>query len=203
MNQGVIFIAYGLNAQREATAAIKSLRQHHPDWPISVIGDRVLDAAVIDFDDRNSLGRYAKTNLDRITPYDLTLYLDADTRILGNVSGGFSILRDGWDLAIAYSEQQGSDVLWHVSAEERSATIGELGLTPLQLQGGVRWFARNGRVAAFFHAWRNEWERWRGQDQGALLRALWRAPVRLWLLGRAWNNGDLIKHRYGAARRRR
>ena len=72
----------------------------------------------------------------------------------------------------------------------------------LQLQGGMMFWRKNERTRAFFQAWREEWERWKGQDQAALLRALHRTPLKLWLLSNEWNGGSLIEHRYGAARER-
>jgi len=197
---GVVYIAYGWRAVKEAGYSIATLRQHN-DLPVTVIGERVQGAEHVEFDGHNSMGRWAKCNLDRLTPYAHTLYLDADTRIHGNVSAGFTLLQD-WDVAMAPSTVQGDGILWHVSEEEREATYAELGRHLLQLQGGMMFWRKNERTAAFFQAWREEWERWRGQDQAALLRALHRTPLRLWLLSNEWNGGSLIEHRYGAARRR-
>lgn len=205
---GVVYIAYGWRAVKECGYSIATLRQQEPDLPIAVIGEREHGRQGgnrlqhIEFDDHGNAGRWAKVNLDRISQFDYSLYVDADTRVHGGIAEAFGILHDGYDIAIAYSPAQGGDALWHVSEEERTATITELGYQPLQLQGGVIFFRKCEAVKAFFAAWREEWQRWRGQDQGALLRALHRSPVRLWLLGRDWNGGALIEHRYGAARER-
>jgi hypothetical protein len=72
----------------------------------------------------------------------------------------------------------------------------------LQLGGGVFWFVKNERTARFFDLWREEWKRWQGQDQAALIRALQRAPLKVWCLSKMWNGGDVIAHRWGTARRR-
>ncbi len=150
----------------------------------------------------NGTGRWAKLNLDQLSPYDPTLYLDADTRVHGDARAILSILGDGYDLAVAPSTKQGTEALWHIAEDEREATFAELGRDLLQLQGGVIAFRKTAEVHALFAAWREEWQRWRDQDQAALLRALYRCPVRLWLLSNEWNGGALIEHRYGAARRR-
>ena len=198
---GVVYIAYGWRAVKEAGYSIKTLRQHN-DLPVTVIGERVDATRYIAFDDRASRGRWAKCNLYELTPYRRTLYLDADTRVHGALDGGYDILGDGYDIAMSPSPVQGDGILWHVSDEEREATYRELGRNLLQLQGGMMFWRKNARTAAFFQAWREEWGRWRGQDQAALLRALHRTPLRLWLLSNEWNGGSLIEHRYGAARRR-
>jgi len=201
MSAGVCYIAYGLRARQETEQAIKYLRQHH-DWPITVIGERVNGAEHREFEDPAGTGRWAKVNLDALSPYTDTLYLDADTRVHGEIGAGFHILADGFDVVLAPSTKQATDALWHIAEEEREATFAELGRDLLQLQGGVFWFRKSIETAALFAAWREEWQRWRDQDQAALLRALHRQLVRLWLLGNDWNGGVLIEHRYGAARRR-
>ena len=200
VSRGVCYIAYGWRAVKEAGYSIATLRQHN-DLPVTVIGERINGAHHIEFGD-NGIGRWAKVNLDRLSPYDYTLYLDADTRVHGPIGAGFDALHGGWDISICPSTKQGSEALWHVDAEERTATYLEVGANLLQLQGGVFFFRKSPQVHTLFAAWREEWQKWRGQDQAALLRALHRRPVRLWLLDNDWNGGALIEHRYGAARRR-
>jgi len=201
MTRGIVFVVYGLRAQQETAQAVKFLKQHN-DLPVVVIGEDMPGLRSIDFPERDSLGRWAKVNLDNLTPFEYTLYLDADTRVHGDISAGFDIIKDGWDIAMTPSTVQGSGILWHVDKAEREATFLELGQELVQLQGGVMFFRKSTAVSSFFEAWRYEWERWQGQDQGALLRALHQRPVRLWLLNNEWNGGALIEHRYGAARRR-
>jgi len=147
-------------------------------------------------------GRWAKVNLNNLSPFTHTLYIDADTLVHGDLSAGFDILSDGWDAAIVPSQQQGTELLWHVTEEERQATLDELEYEPVQLQGGLFFFQKNEPVDRFFTAWRSEWLRWKGQDQGALLRALKDAPIHIWLLGFPWNGGAIVAHRYGRARER-
>jgi len=146
------------------------------------------------------MSRWAKTNLDQWSPYDDTLYMDADTHTQhSDVEVGFKMLEDGWDMVIVPSEKQGRDWLWHCDDRDRTATLDEVG-TSLQLQAGVFWFRKSEQVARFFEAWRDEWLRFKNQDQGALLRALNRVPVKIWLLGYPWNGGAVVAHNYGTAR---
>ena len=71
---------------------------------------------------------------------------------------------------------------------------------PLMLNTGVMWFRRSERLDRFSQEWRREWRRFKRHDQGALLRALEKCPVRLWLLGRDYNGGEIVEHRFGKAR---
>lgn len=201
MNRGVIFVAYGVNAQREAASAVRSVRTWAPDLEIAVIGQHVngIDS-VIHWPNRDGYGRDAKTSLYELSPFDQTLYLDADTRANADLMTGFRILDDGFDMVIVPSSCRGSDWLWHLGPEERVTTREEHAGQLLTLGGGVIWFAKNERSEAVFRSWREEWLRWQGQDQGALMRAYVKNPSRIWLLSRAWNGGPCIEHRYGAAR---
>lgn len=203
MSIGVCYVAYGANAVRECGMSIRALRHWH-DWPVTVIGEKVIDAdQYIEFKQRDDGGRWAKITADRLSPYECTLYLDADTRPRGNLEHGFELLSNGWDMAITTSEHQnGHDYMWHIDEKERNTTMLELGYQPLQLQGGMMFFRKSARIHALFAAWRNEWVRWRDKDQAALARALARVPVRLWILGAAYNGGALIAHLHGKARAR-
>lgn len=197
MSEGIIYIAYGPRARHEATESIRSLRQH-TDLPVAVVGEPVGGAQHITLADGGWGGRLAKLSLDRLSPWEQTLYLDADTRIQGDISIGFDILADGWELVIAPSTRQGNDLLGNVSKADRQATFVEL-LHPLALQAGVFWWRTCEAMHRLFAAWREEWARFKRHDQGALLRALYRVPVRVWLVGNEFNGGSVIRHLYGRA----
>lgn len=198
--RGIVYIAYGEKAMREAESAISQGRHGYETF---LAGHGIPDKFVHHLYTPLSMAqtaRHQKTQLDLISPYDHTLYLDADTRVTGDLQPGFDLLADGFDMVIVPSSNQGDDLLWHVSEEEREATFDECGYNPLQLQAGVFWFARTMRTKAFFQAWREEWLRWQGEDQGAFTRALRRSPLKLWLLGRPFNGGPVIQHHFGACR---
>jgi len=193
-----MYVVYGHKAHAEATRSIASLRRHHK-WPVLVVGDKpVAGAAHQIFGDRGAPGRWAKVNLDRLAPWKWTLFLDADTRIRGDLSIGFRLLAAGYDLVMAPSRAQRNKGLQHLSREERRVTLDELPLDPLQLNTGVMWFGPG--TARLFELWREEWERWQDKDQGALLRALNRHPIAVALLGWPYNDlrGEVVEHRFGA-----
>lgn len=196
---GVVYVVYGNKAKAEAERSIQALRTHC-DLPVSVIGERIQGTDRIAFPPHDAGGRWAKVNLDKLTPYDLTLYLDADTRPLVDIRKGFEMLRAGWELVLTPSGNQDGEAFWHVSEEERRTTYEELGYVPLQLQAGVMFLRACEAISKLFGAWRSEWLRWSGQDQAALVRALAKSPVRVWLLGRPWNGGAVVAHHFGQAR---
>lgn len=209
MTRGVVYIAYGEAARRECMYSVQSLRKFHSGIHIRVACDEpygLPDVEVwtvpLTFATAFQMSRILKTRLN-YAGWDSTLYLDADTRVNStDILAGFDILESGFDLVIVPSQNQGDDLFWHVDPVERLVTLEEIGYPPLQLQGGVFWFAQNERVDAFFHTWNEEWHRWKGQDQAALVRALHRSPLKVWLIGRAFNGGAVVSHYYGRAKER-
>ena len=148
--------------------------------------------------------RAVKLQIDKLSPWDQTIYLDADTRIGGPVKPLFGILDDGWDMAIVPCLRQREGVFGHVGTEERLQTLAELGGDDLlALQGGVMAFQKSAAVHAFFEEWRREWSRWAEWDQAALMRALVRSPVRIHILPNQYNNnqGRIVRHYFTRARR--
>ncbi|MGD8501655.1 MAG: hypothetical protein PVJ86_13470 [Phycisphaerales bacterium] len=199
MGIGVLYVAFGQKAWQECVFAIETLKKHH-NWPIAVIGDKsVPETHHIKFADIGTPGRFAKVNLYNLSPFSLTLYLDADTRVYGDLSAGFRALEAGWDMAIVPSAKQGEEAFHHLSGEEQAVTLDEIG-TPLQLNTGVMWFVKNRRTKRLWVMWRKEWLRFKDKDQGALHRALVKAPVRVWLMGRAYNGGRIVAHRFGGCK---
>jgi len=200
-SRGVCYVAYGDNAEREANLSIASLRRYC-NYPVAIANDKT---ALVPMPANGELtnaqkSRWAKVNLDAWSPFDLSLYLDADTRVNGSVLAGFDIMQDGYDMAMTPSSNQGGECLWHVDKRERDDTLLELGREPLQLQAGVMFFRKTERTNQLFATWKSEWLRWKGQDQAALLRAMQQVPVKLHLLGRPWNGGAIIAHLFGRAR---
>jgi hypothetical protein len=206
MTHGVCLIAYGEKAEREAQECLASLRQYH-QWPHVMVGNmNSLPNSIAIYqqttDDNIRRSRYAKVTLDQWSPFSDTLYLDADTRVQGDLSVGFEMLEDGFEMLITYSTSQGRENMWHIAPDEREATYTEWECGDLlQLQGGVIWFRKCDNVSNFFEAWRREWLRWRQFDQAALLRALRVAPVKMHILGRPFNGGAVVQHRHGRAAR--
>jgi hypothetical protein len=200
MTHGVLYVVYGPGALREYGYSVESLKRVHPSWTVAVIGSEPVkcDKFILFDGNRGTPGRWAKVNLDRLTPFDDTLFLDADTRVFGDLSVGFHALKNGWDMAIVPSKDA---KFAHLSEDERDTTRYELGDYLVQFNSGVMWFRKTERVRRLFKLWRSEWERWQDKDQGALLRALHQCPVKLWLMGKPFNGGPVVQHRFGGCRR--
>lgn len=203
MSCGVVYVAYGKPARKEARLSIQQFRLFNR-MPVIVISNEPLQRSIkhIHYPNRDKGARQAKLNVNKLSPFQYTLYLDADTRPYQSLKLGFDILADGFDLVIAPSTKQNRDFLWHCDELDRKETVDIYWIAPLALQGGVFYFAKNVRTDAFFESWREEWAKYKNQDQGALLRALHNVPLKVWLLGTCWNGGAIVGHRYGQAKRR-
>jgi hypothetical protein len=199
MMRGVAYVAFGPPAVREVQKSIEGLRQNN-DFPVSVITDSDIKGVdLVRMSDPGPGARRAKLQLPELVGYERCLYLDADTRVRGDVSPLFEPLEAGFDMVITPSSKQHREQLWHLGDEEREHTFRFLrNPWPLVLQGGVFCYARQA-VRALFERWLLEWERRQEADQGALLRALEGEPLKMWLMGaKTWNKCGIIEHRFGA-----
>ena len=193
MTDGVVVIAYGAKAEQEYTGFSRSYSYACNHYPVQMIGG--------DYGAANKpASRRAKVNLFDLSKFDKFVYLDVDTRTRESLTPLFDILADGWDIVICPSSNQDEQTFWHVGEQERNATLNEIGINPLQLQCGVIAVSKNERTRALFQAWALEWMRYSGEDQAAFARALYRAPVKVWMMGYPWNGGAAISHNFGAMR---
>ncbi len=199
MDRGIVYVAFGKNALEAMEASLKTLRKVS-DYPVFIVDENSFR------DDPGFGARWAKLNIDKLVPesWDYVLYLDADTLVRSSIDKGFDILQGGeWDMALTMSLNQGGQSLWHLNGEERLYTQKTLSEAfPLQLQLGVFYFNKEA-CKELFELWREEWKRFKSQDQGAFLRALYRSPIKIWLLGRQYNTpykeNAIIEHLFGRA----
>lgn len=79
--RGVCYIVWGNELDEQLERSIASLRTHHPDLPVHV--ERLTNIT------RAVEGLLQKACMFRLTPFDSTLFLDADTVVLGTLDFGF------------------------------------------------------------------------------------------------------------------
>ena len=202
MNKGVVWVAFGKKAQKEAALSKTSFLKHNR------ASTRVFKELSFPSPEGLSVkqqAHWAKVNVDKWSPYKHTLMLDADTRIKGDLSLGFQMLVKGWEMVMVPSvpNYAGERPFWHLSEPERIETLKELGTgLHVMFNTGVIFFKRTKAVQTLFEAWRSEWLRFKEWDQGAFLRALRKHPVNLWLLGSPFNSrgGEVVNHLFGRAR---
>jgi len=192
--KGVYIVAYGGPARKMAERCIKSIQEHMPDLEIALAADSPLGMGetYLEIPDLDIGGRSVKTQIYELAPkWEYVLYLDADTEVVADISFLFDLLEDGWDMSICINPDKyhiARNMVRPDNKDECEETFKECGTDELiQLQGGMFSFKRNYRTATLFRSWHNEWQRWGKRDQGALLRAMHKHPVKLYMLGNEWN----------------
>jgi Putative glycosyl/glycerophosphate transferases involved in teichoic acid biosynthesis TagF/TagB/EpsJ/RodC len=219
---GILYMCFGAKAATEVRKSMTSLRNLGVSIPVCVVGDTPMRGAqfiewagVCPFDasQRENFqfraGR-VKPQLAELTPFERTLYIDADTEFMSDILGGFEMLGD-IDLALAqellsigqlYNKERAG---WEINIQERDQTIKELGGDPnIQfLNSGVIFFRKCEQVRALFQAWGRQWLRYQQWDeQLALMRAMHECTVKYKALSVDWNHphrnkARIIFHNYG------
>jgi hypothetical protein len=196
LTRGIYVTAFGQPARECAGRLLLSLQRFLPEIPVCFCGSERLggESVFVEQPDSDIGGRGAKLLAYELTPaeWDAVLYLDADTEaISSDLAFYFELIEDGWEFVIckdpmredvAQLPRQKYDAAELADLERRMGT-----LHTLMLNGGVWSFGRNEAVRAFFGRWQLEWEKFGRRDQGALLRALYAGPLRMYVLGNEWN----------------
>jgi hypothetical protein len=189
MKNGVVYIATEGRHLDDARVSAASLKAIHPDLPVALYSDR--PAAAGCFDRVIVVGDLA-SNLDKArclvrSPFERTLYLDADTFVCGDLSGVFAVL-DRFDLAAAH------DLVRLPPTHARDPWKAETAGIPAafcQLNGGVIAFRKCPRVDRFLADWtlRHERDRRRGVqlDQPSLRELAFAGGLALWVLPPEYN----------------
>lgn len=205
----MVTIGVGDRAHTLAVRAYTRFRQLNPDIPGLILTERGRAAGVkyevvvkdLPDDQLWVRARHIKVRLPEFVPWEQVLYMDADTMVNGDMSVGWSALDAGFEFVITPSSNQDRAIFWHVDSIETMETMERFGSIPLQLQGGMLLYQRTPATLALFETWHEEWAKRRGKDQAALVRALIRCPIRMWLLGRPFNGGAVVAHRFGELQR--
>ncbi len=193
--RGIYCVAFGEPAREAALKMMTSAKQHMPDIPIALCAASKIgpEDVFIREEDSDVGGRRAKLKAYELSPaeWQAVLYLDADTEVVGPIYRFFEWVEDGWEFVICKDPHLMDELTSFErrnNKEETQETQAQLRTwRALQLNGGVWAFGRNERVTAFFQRWQAEWEKHAQRDQGALLRALYADPLKVWVLGNEWN----------------
>ena len=220
-DSGMMYMTWGENAIAQAKQSIYSVRRFLPKMPVMVVGDAqageafTKDKSVLfhlcevdpfDPDQKKGfkfLAGRIKPLLAGISPFERTLYVDADTYFQRPPTEGFQLL-DRWDVALA--ETQTRTLAEGIAGkEECDATAAEFGSGLLLYHNsGMIFWRKNERNKALFERWSEEWLRFQGWDeQVALLRALLRTDVLYLTLPYTWNHSAvsecyMLSHWFGA-----
>jgi len=196
---GVYIVGFGKPSRKCAKELIASVRHRMPGLPVCFVGANALgvEDVFVKQPDRDIGGRIAKIRAYNLAPQDwkYILYLDADTEAVEDIGFLFQLLEDGWEMSICRDMQRyhTADKMLRPDNRSEASFTWDMVISAkgtMQFNGGMMSFRRCFAVKRFFDLWEKEWQRFGGRDQGALLRALYQQPVKLYTLTNHWNASD-------------
>jgi len=209
-DRGIVYIAYGEKAIALTENAIRVLRGFTETLPVAVISDEPVVGADywIEHEDTDLGARHLKTSVYFLTPFQQTLYMDADTELKRDPEPYF-VLLESVDLVMGIDcKREFCEVNWPgLIMEEVDITIQETdGGHHLYYNTGVMLFNQCDAVEQLMLAWHEEWLRWGRQDQPAMFRAMHRYPVRMAPMNVPFNThvnslADFVYHNHRKASR--
>lgn len=183
-NFGVVYIATGPRFVEEAKTSLRSLRMHHPEWPVVLFTDGEGDFCGDGFSDVRRIENPEHSFADKIgplgaSPFEKTLFLDTDTHVCAPLDDLISLL-GRVDLAAAHAPMR---VTWPQPGIPDAFP---------EINSGVLAWRKSEGTDAFFAAWERlyrEHVATTGQkdDQPALRRALFESNLRLGILPPEYN----------------
>lgn len=170
--RGIVYIAVGAAYVRDAERSARTAKRQHPDLPICLFSDVPSSDGVFDIK-REITSPHRRSKLDCIinTPFRNTLYLDSDTRVVGEIAEPFGLL-GRYDFAACHVENR------HPVTSVTARFKGE-GVEPAftGFNGGVFYYRMNANVRRFFEAWAEEFRTQNARrDQPIMRRLLWEMP---------------------------
>lgn len=198
MQQGILYCAIGEDHYQRAERSALSAKRHIPDMVLAVytdqrvtdgIWDAVLKAEVTDPSVQPMI---YKLNAILASPFDETLYLDADTLVLDDISEMFALLQR-FDLAYChghmrqkrYNLQHGFDRF--NGAKGRPVVDTSIPYSFSPLQGGVLLFSKL-RTMDFFEEVKKQFLEVNYFDDQAIMRnVLWSSNIRPYVLAPEYN----------------
>jgi len=184
--QGVVYIATGAASVGAARASAASVRRTNPKLPVALftnaesLEDPSLRGA---FDGIASVAnphRRSKVDCLSATPFERTLYLDADIRVYADLSEVFALL-ERFDIALAHA---------HSRNRERNTAPWRIELPGAfpQLNGGVIAYRASSSVLELLGGWRDAFHS-AGfhKDQVTLRELLWLSDLRIATLPPEYN----------------
>lgn len=183
-DKGVIYVASGAEYVELACASARSLRAHNPGLPVDIFTDDPVPEGL--FDQRHRLtrpGPRAKLTAMRETRFSRTLFLDADTLVVGPFGDLFDIL-DRFDMAAAHDMRRVSPLI-------REGDVATPYAFP-QLNTGVLLYRQSLSMQGLLTEWERRFHSASTgtadrRDQPILKDLLWSSDVRFYVLPPEFN----------------
>jgi hypothetical protein len=183
LDRGAIYVATGPGYLDLARASADSLRRTNPGLPVDLFTDDPAAPRLGMFDQVHAvpvIHRRAKLECMALTRFDRTIYLDADTLVVGDLGDVWAVL-DRFDLALAHDVRRASELI------RQGLTVTTPYAFP-QMNSGVMLYRRSPAIAEFLAEWLSLFHA-SGvtRDQIVLKDLLWRSDLRFYVLPPEYN----------------
>jgi len=177
---GAVYVATGKNYTEMAAMSAKSLKTHCPEIRVHIFTDCDIDSYGC-FDSSTKISDpHIRSKVDYIydTPYQRTLFLDADTRICEDITPMFDLL-NRFDIALAYDYGRG---------RQRQKTLNAGQASFLPMNSGVILYKSTEPVIKFLKTWQKAYHNEGSKhDQYTLRKLLWLSDLKVWVLAPEYN----------------
>lgn len=185
MTKGIIYIASGSKYIKQAINSAESVRKYHPNLPITLFTNEnpendIFDNIVhLDYD-LTEKGDSILTEEHIV--YEKNLFLDADTRVCGDISEIFDIL-ERFQIVAAHNEARS----WYHSSIYKKHNINIPESFP-EYNTGVLGYTDSSQVRSLFESWSNYHSEFGyNRNQPAFRLALYNSSLRLGTLPPEYN----------------
>lgn len=181
LNFGIVYIVSGKFHTAAASESAKSVRKTNPKIAIDIFTDEATDNTIFDQVHNIPTG-HLRSKVDWLekTRFEKTLYLDSDTRVIGDISSLAKLL-DRFDIALAHGHQRygaRQNIFWKEPLPECFP----------QVNGGVILYSGDLKVRRFLREWSHAYHqagfKW---DQITLRELIWKSDLKLYILPPEYN----------------
>lgn len=185
VEKGAIFVAFGEKYEKLAFRAAESLREHCPTLEIDLFSSSPISSGPFNrVHILNNIWIRSKLDAMLLSRFEKTLFLDADIRVMADLTDVFEIL-DRFDFAMAHDQ-------FRNGSRARTEYRNPIPSAFPQLNSGVLGFRNSERVRAFIEMWKAAVkDHGIGRDQPSLRELLWDSGLKLSVLPPEYNLYDL------------
>lgn len=185
--KGIVYIALGVEYLEMATNSILSIvenyskTEHLPNFKVFTDVDTSSIPRIdqipsffqyinpVEYPDNGVATAYIKTILYHLSPFDITLYLDCDTKIVGDISKIWSYCGNRIAVSRAFNPIK-EDTIYSdsecIKTQQQLSVIGDF----TQYNTGVFLFKKSPNTKSIFRAWNDEWELFKNHENMAFNR---------------------------------
>lgn len=177
---GFVFVATGEEIYVDLAArAARTLKRHCPQYPIHLFTDKEMSDPVFD-QVHVEKDRWFRAKIDALleSPFQRTVFLDADIHVVGDISDIFSLL-DRFDIAVAHDQSRHrKSAHWHQNFTTAFP----------QFNTGVIGLKKTSESSAFLQQWKKQLsESGMKKDQPIFRELLWDSNLRIATLPPEYN----------------